>query len=129
VVVWFSVVSTAVGLAGIAAGGGFSPAGWDGVPVLHALAGFALIGQICMTRAFAGPATLLAATMQYTNIGFAAVIGAFLFDDTLSAREGLGLAVIAASGVWATWIASRGVPPAPLASAGGARPAATRSPP
>jgi drug/metabolite transporter (DMT)-like permease len=129
VVFWFSVVSTAVGLAGIAASGGFSPAGWAGVPVLVAVAGFALIGQICMTRAFAGPATLLAANMQYTNIGFAAVIGAFLFDDTLTAREGVGLAVIAASGAWATWIASRGTPAAPLASAEGASPVATRSPP
>jgi drug/metabolite transporter (DMT)-like permease len=97
--------------------------------VLVAVAGFALIGQICMTRAFAGPATLLAANMQYTNIGFAAVIGAFLFDDTLTAREGIGLAVIAASGAWATWIASRGTPVAPLASAEGASPATTRSPP
>ncbi len=107
VVFWFSAVSTTVGLAGTVAGGGFSAHSAEGVACLVAVAGFALLGQLSMTRAFAGPATLLAANLQYANIGFAAVIAAFLFEDTLTAREGLGLAVIAASGAWATWVAAR----------------------
>ncbi len=107
VVFWFSAVCTGVGLVGTAAGGGFSAHSLEGVACLVAIAGFALVGQLTMTRAFAGPATLLAANLQYANIGFAAVIAAFLFEDALSAREGLGLAVIAASGAWATWVAAR----------------------
>jgi S-adenosylmethionine uptake transporter len=107
VVFWFSMFASAVGLAGIAASGGFSVITAEGAGWLLAVAGFALVGQICMTRAFAGPATLLAATLQYTNIGFAAIIAAFAFDDALSLREALGLAVIAASGIAATVVASR----------------------
>lgn len=123
VVFWFTTVSSAVALAGTAATGGFSSHSPEGVACLVAIAGFALAGQLAMTRAFAGPATLLAANLQYTNIGFAAVIAAFLFEDALSAREGLGLGVIAASGAWATWIAARSAAPSCAADGGGGRPA------
>ncbi|MFZ4758694.1 MAG: DMT family transporter [Burkholderiaceae bacterium] len=107
VVFWFSMFASAVGLVGIAASGGFSVITAEGAGWLCAVAGFALVGQICMTRAFAGPATLLAATLQYTNIGFAAIIAAFAFDEALTLREALGLAVIAGSGIAATVIAAR----------------------
>ena len=86
-VFWFSTVATAVGLAGVATAGGFSPHTPAGIGWLAAMAGFALIGQLCMTRAFAGSATMLAANLQYTNIVFAAVIGALAFQDVLSVRE------------------------------------------
>lgn len=118
VVFWFSMVSGAVGLVGVAAGGGFSSHSAEGVACLAAIAGFSLIGQLALTRAFAGPATLLAANLQYTHIAFAAMIAAFLFEDALSAREGIGLAVIAASGAWATWIAARPAAPAAAAAVG-----------
>jgi S-adenosylmethionine uptake transporter len=85
---------------------------------LATIAGTALVGQLCMTRAFAGPATLLAANLQYTSIGFAAVIAALVFDDTLSARELLGIVVIAASGAVATRISARASAPAPGAAEG-----------
>lgn len=109
-VFWFSMVSTAVGLAGIATTGGFSPHTPAGIGWLAAVAGFALIGQLCMTRAFAGSATMLAANLQYTNIVFAAVIGALAFQDVLSVRELLGIATIVAAGAYATWAASRAAP-------------------
>jgi drug/metabolite transporter (DMT)-like permease len=118
VVLWFSTVSSAVGLAGIAASGGFSTHTLAGVGWLAAVAGLALIGQLCMTRAFAGPATLLAANLQYTNIGFAAVIGALAFEDVLSTREALGIATIVAAGVYATWITARAEPEPAAASPG-----------
>jgi hypothetical protein len=101
-------VSATVGLAGVAITGGFSRHEPLGVACIAAVAGFALIGQVCMTRAFAGPATMLAANLQYTNIGFAAVIGTLVFEDALTVREAAGLAVIAASGAAATWVAARG---------------------
>jgi S-adenosylmethionine uptake transporter len=110
VVLWFSTVASLVGLAGIAATGGFSPHTAAGVGWLAAIAGLALIGQLCMTRAFAGPATLLAANLQYTNIGFAAVIGWIAFDDALSARESIGIATIVAAGAYATWVTARAMP-------------------
>jgi len=117
VVFWFSMVAAAVGLAGLLAGDGFSRHSWAGVGWLAAIAGTALVGQLCMTRAFAGPATLLAANLQYTSIGFAAVIAALVFDDTLSARELLGIVVIAASGAVATRISARASAQAPAGAA------------
>jgi S-adenosylmethionine uptake transporter len=107
VVFWFSAVSMAVGLAGVLGSGGFSSHTWAGVGWLAAIAVTALVGQLCMTRAFAGPATLLAANLQYTSIAFAAVIALLAFDDVLSTRELLGIVVIAASGAVATRISAR----------------------
>lgn len=107
VVFWFSAVAALVGLAGTLAGGGFSPHTAAGVVWIAAVAGFALLGQLTMTLAFGGPATLLAANLQYTNIAFAAGIAAVAFDETLSLRESAGLAVIAASGAWAAWATRR----------------------
>lgn len=120
VVFWFSTFSSAVGLAGVLASGGFSAHTWAGIGWLAAIAGTALVGQLCMTRAFSGPATLLAANLQYTSIGFAAVIAALAFDDTLSVRELLGILVIAASGAVATRISARAAPSAPDAAAAAA---------
>lgn len=45
------------------------------------------------------------------------MIGAFLFDDALSAREALGLAVIAAAGIGATVVAARTAPVTSAATA------------
>lgn len=120
VVFWFSTIGASVGLAGVAADGGFSRFSLPGAGWIAAMALAALVGQLCMTKAFSGPATLLAANLQYTNIGFAAVIGALAFDDVLSARETVGLAVIAASGAWATWAAARPAAP-PTAAVQAAR--------
>ena len=116
VVLWFSTLASLVGLTGIAATGGFSPHSAAGVGWLAAIAGLALIGQLCMTRAFAGPATLLAANLQYTNIGFAAAIGWAAFDDALSVREAIGIATIVAAGAYATWVTARAVPGARVAA-------------
>jgi S-adenosylmethionine uptake transporter len=107
VVFWFSAVASTVGLVGAAGSGGFSSHTLAGIGCLVAMAGFALLGQLCLTRAFSGPATLLAANLQYSNIGFAAVIGVLVFGDSLTTRELLGIAVIAASGAYATWVSAR----------------------
>lgn len=110
VVLWFSGLASLVGLAGTAAGGGFSSHTAAGVGWLAVIAGFALVGQLCMTRAFGGRATLLPANLQYTNIGFAAVIGWFAFDDALSLREAIGITTIVAAGAYATWVTARAAP-------------------
>jgi drug/metabolite transporter (DMT)-like permease len=130
VVFWFSTVSALVGLAGTLAGGGFAPHTPAGIGWIVAVAGFALIGQITMTLAFGGPATLLAANLQYTHIAFAAGIAAVAFEETLSLREGVGLAVIAASGAWATWATRRAestAHPAPEETPCRASPASART--
>lgn len=107
IVFWFTVVAGVLAAAGTLATGGFSSHGWAGAGWLVALAGFALVGQICMTRAFSGGVTLLAANVQYANIPFAAVLGAIAFGDVLSPREAVGIVVIVAAGVFATWATAR----------------------
>jgi S-adenosylmethionine uptake transporter len=104
VVFWFSSVACTVALVGVLAGGGFSSHSPAGVGWLLTIAGSALVGQLSMTRAFAGPATLLAANLQYANIAFALAIGALAFGDVLTVREAIGVIVIAASSIWATWL-------------------------
>jgi drug/metabolite transporter (DMT)-like permease len=106
-VFWFSTISAAITAACTLATGGFSAHGWVGVGWLVAIAGFALVGQLCMTLAFSGAHTMLAANVQYTNIPFAAVIGALAFADVLSPREAVGIAVIVAAGAFATWASAR----------------------
>ena len=62
----------------------------------------AAMGQLCMTRAYTHGATLLVANLQYSGIVFSALLGLFLFEDTLSASGWLGMGLIIASGVAAS---------------------------
>ena len=73
----------------------------------------ASLGQLCMTRAYAQGPTLVAANLQYTGIVFAALFGWLLFDDKLPMIAWLGMAVIMASGIIATFIRARAVPNTP----------------
>ena len=128
IVFWFSTISSAIAAACALATGGFSPHGWVGAGWLLAIAGFALVGQLCMTQAFSGSHTLLAANVQYTNIPFAAVIGALAFGDVLSPREGVGIAVIIGAGAFATWATGRATRSDTEAPRSGAAPPEARPP-
>ena len=92
---------------------GTSP--WPGWPALWLLpiGVLAAAGQLCMTRAYASGATLLVANLQYSGIVFAGVLGMVVFGDRMPLIGWLGMGLIIASGITATWLRSRAVPNAP----------------
>ncbi|TSE36523.1 DMT family transporter [Tepidimonas charontis] len=111
-VFYFSLGATAAGFAGTAVIGGhglWTPqAAW-----LLPIGLFAVLGQLCMTRAYASGATLVVANLQYFGIAFAALYGWIIFDDRLPLIGWLGMLLIVGSGVAATFLRERAVPKLP----------------
>ncbi len=86
--------------------------------LLHALSGMdwlllatigltATIAQMAMTRAYRLGAMLVTANLQYTGIVFSSVWGMLIWGDHLDAWGWLGMAIILASGVAATFYNAR----------------------
>ncbi|MEN9843942.1 MAG: hypothetical protein RLZZ612_1771 [Pseudomonadota bacterium] len=73
----------------------------------------AVLGQLCMTRAYASGATLLVANLQYMGIVFAAIYSVMIFNDDLPLLGWVGMALIVTSGIIATLLRARTVPQAP----------------
>jgi S-adenosylmethionine uptake transporter len=73
----------------------------------------AVLGQLCMTRAYASGATLVVANLQYFGIAFAGLYSLVVFGDQLSAIGWTGMALIVASGIAATFLRERAVPRLP----------------
>ncbi|MCX7815307.1 MAG: DMT family transporter [Tepidimonas ignava] len=111
-VFWFSVAAAVVGFMGTAVLGA-SAWVWPQVVWLLPIGVLAMLGQLCMTRAYASGATLVVANLQYFGIAFAALYGLLLFDDRLPWQGWLGMLLIVASGVAATLLRERAVPRLP----------------
>ncbi|TSE21487.1 EamA-like transporter family protein [Tepidimonas alkaliphilus] len=111
-VFWFSVAAAVVGFAGTLALGA-SPLLREEALWLLPIGLLAMLGQLCMTRAYASGATLLAANLQYFGIAFAALYGLLLFDDRLPASGWIGIGLIVASGAAATFLRQRAAPRLP----------------
>ena len=111
-VFYFSLGATLVGLVGMAL---FGASPWDGLHALWLLPVglFAVLGQLCMTRAYASGATLVVANLQYFGIAFAGLMGVLIFEDVLPWYGWAGMALIVASGVAATFLRERAVPRMP----------------
>lgn len=62
----------------------------------------AVLGQLCLTRAYTRSATMLVANLQYSGIVFAALYGVALFGEYLPLTGWLGIILITASGMAAT---------------------------
>lgn len=73
----------------------------------------AVLGQLCMTRAYASGATLVVANLQYSGIVFAGIYSLTIFGDQLPLIGWLGMGLIIASGITATVLRARAVPHAP----------------
>ena len=89
-----------------------SVAGWHahtpgGLALLLAIGLLATVAQTLMTRAYTLGATLTNASLQYLGIVFSALFGVWLFDDALSAMAVLGIALIIAAGLAATYLQAR----------------------
>nr|WP_219339128.1 DMT family transporter [Tepidicella baoligensis] len=111
-VFYFSIGATLVGLAGMALFG-FNAWSWPSALWLLPIGLLAVLGQLCMTRAYASGATLLVANLQYFGIAFAGAYSILVFGDQLPLVGWLGMAVIVASGIGATFLRERAVPKMP----------------
>lgn len=75
--------------------------------LLLAIGVTATIAQIAMTRAYRFGAMLVTANLQYTGIVFSSIWGILIWGDRLDLYGWLGIAIILASGVAATFYNAR----------------------
>jgi S-adenosylmethionine uptake transporter len=73
----------------------------------------AVLGQLCMTRAYASGATLVVANLQYSGIVFAALYGLLVFGESLPLIGWAGMLLIILSGIAATILREHEVPDSP----------------
>lgn len=111
-VFYFSIGAVLAGALGMLFVGA-SPWHWPSALWLLPIGLLAVLGQLCMTRAYASGSTLLAANLQYSGIVFAGLFGIFIFGDLLPLMGWLGMGLIIASGITATVLRTRAVPNAP----------------
>ena len=111
-VFYFSLGAALAGFVGMLFSG-FSAWHWPSALWLLPIGLLAVLGQLCMTRAYAQGATMVVANLQYAGIVFAALFSITLFGDRLPLIGWLGMGLIVASGVAATALRARAVPQAP----------------
>ena len=114
--VFYFAAGSAVAGAVAVAFTGFSPwaeVRWQAAAWLVPIGLLASGGQWCMTRAYSQGSTLVAASMQYSGIVFAAIYSLALFGDEIAPIGWLGIAVIVASGLAATALRARALPNTP----------------
>ena len=114
-VFYFALGALVAGAVGIAFTG-FTPwhrVTWAAAAWLVPIGMLASLGQWCMTKAYSGGSTLVAANLQYSGIVFASVYSVLLFGDNIPLSGWLGIAVIVASGIAATVLRSRSLPDTP----------------
>jgi S-adenosylmethionine uptake transporter len=107
VVFYFSLGAALSGLGGTFVVG-FSPLNWVAIGWLIPVGLLAVLGQICLTRAYASGATLLVANLQYSGIIFASAYSIWLFAEVLPWVSWLGMGLIIAGGIWATLLRRSG---------------------
>lgn len=111
-VFYFSLGAALVGLLGMTFIG-FSPWTWPAALWLLPIGLLAVLGQLCMTRAYASGATLVVANLQYFGIAFAGLFSVVIFGDDLPLLGWSGMGLIVASGMAATFLRERAVPQLP----------------
>jgi S-adenosylmethionine uptake transporter len=113
VVFFFSLTTTVVGLAGVLAGDGaggalpFHGHTLRGALLLLGIGAAALMAQMAMTRAYRVGKVLVVANLQYTGIVFSSLWGLALWGDRFDWHVWLGIGIILASGIAATFYNTR----------------------
>ena len=100
VVFYFTLISTAGGAAWMAVAGFHRPQPEDW-PWLIGIGITATLAQLALTRAYHRGRTLTVGSLAYTTVGFSALYGVLLFGERLPLLAWIGMAVVAAAGVWA----------------------------
>lgn len=70
--------------------------------LLLGVGGFGALAQLCMTRAYKHGKTMVSASLAYSTVVFSSLFGMLLWDETLPLVALLGMALILASGIFAT---------------------------
>jgi drug/metabolite transporter (DMT)-like permease len=113
VVFYFSLTTTVAGLIGVLAGDGahgglpFHGHTTGGAVLLLGIGAAALMAQMAMTRAYRVGKVLVVANLQYTGIVFSSLWGLALWGDRFDWHVWLGIGVILASGIAATFYNTR----------------------
>jgi S-adenosylmethionine uptake transporter len=109
VVFYFSVSGAVAGLLGTIGGGTSLWRAHDGkgIALLLTIGVTATVAQMAMTRAYRLGKTLVTANLQYTGIVFSSVWGILIWGDVLSWSGWLGIGIILASGLAATYYNAR----------------------
>lgn len=110
VVFYFSLTCALAGLLGSLVGGDnilLHQHSGKGLALLLSIGVTAAIAQMAMTRAYRLGKTLVTANLQYTGIVFASTWGVLLWDDHLDKSGWLGIVIILASGLAATYYNTR----------------------
>jgi S-adenosylmethionine uptake transporter len=118
VVFYFSATGLVAGLLGCLAtpllpvSSTVAPVMWhshtiQGVTWLLGVGLCAAIAQMAMTRAYRLGNTLVTANLQYSGIVFSSIWGILIWSDLLGASGWLGIAIILASGITATYYNTR----------------------
>ena len=113
VVFYFSVGNLLAGVGGNILEAGAGPVVWHPVDTWYKF--FLLLGiglsataaQMAMTRAYRVGKTLVVANLQYTGIVFSSFWGVLVFSDSFDWHSWLGIAIILASGMAATFYNTR----------------------
>lgn len=113
VVFYFSVGNLLAGVGGNILEAGAGPVVWHPVDTWYKF--FLLLGiglsataaQMAMTRAYRVGKTLVVANLQYTGIVFSSFWGVLVFSDSFDWHSWLGIAIILASGIAATFYNTR----------------------
>jgi len=107
VVFYFSLTTACVGFTGTLLENGvaapFHPHTWHSGLLLVAIGIPALLAQMAMTRAYRLGKVLVVANLQYTGIIFSSLWGMLLWGDVFDWHVWLGMGVILASGIAATF--------------------------
>ena len=106
VVFYFSLTGTILGGLG-SLPTGFTPHTSEGALLLLAIGVFTLLAQLAMTRAYGQGRTETAASLQFSAVVFATMLGVFLFDDRIPLVGWAGIGVIIASGIASTALTAR----------------------
>lgn len=78
-----------------------------GILLLLGIGTAAVMAQMALTRAYHMGKTLVSANLQYTGIVFSSIWGILIWGDVLDLTGWLGIAIIIASGVAATYYSTR----------------------
>lgn len=100
VVFYFTLLATVGGAAWMAVAGFHMPQPGDW-PGLIGIGVTATVAQLALTRAYHRGRTLTVGSLAYSTVGFSALYGVLLFGEHLPLLAWIGMAVVAAAGVWA----------------------------
>jgi S-adenosylmethionine uptake transporter len=111
-VFYFSIGAVIAGALGMVFAG-VSAWHWPSALWLLPIGLLAVLGQLCMTRAYSRGATMVVANLQYSGIVFAGIYSLALFGDRLPLIGWVGMGLIIVSGITATALRARAMPNAP----------------